>query len=238
MLGNPGQGNYVGANGNLEGLARQRRAEGRPALTVGFGAIADKGYLTRKAEVNEALSKRVGKSALQAREVLQLVEIYMKTDGGAVAEAAVAIAEVDWAASRMVPIALTALFASIMRQAGTDQTGGDSDGIDLKALIASKSEEEAQAVLHGLLAAEIAAILRITEDNVTLDKVLKDISLDSLMAMELGMSFEQKTGFDIPLSGMGEGTTVCQIVSGCASAWRRATEPRNRARQRAWSSSF
>ncbi|WP_176728040.1 acyl carrier protein, partial [Rhizobium sp. YK2] len=43
--------------------------------------------------------------------------------------------------------------------------------------------------------------------------VLKDIGLDSLMAMELGMSFQQKTGFDIPLSGVGEGTTVGDVVS-------------------------
>jgi hypothetical protein len=42
---------------------------------------------------------------------------------------------------------------------------------------------------------------------------LKDIGLDSLMAMELGMSFQQKTGFDIPLSGVGEGTTVGDVVS-------------------------
>ncbi|TXH85454.1 MAG: acyl carrier protein, partial [Rhizobium sp.] len=56
------------------------------------------------------------------------------------------------------------------------------------------------------------AILRVTEDTVTPDKVLKDIGLDSLMAMELGMSFQQKTGFDIPLSGVGEGTTVGDVV--------------------------
>jgi phthiocerol/phenolphthiocerol synthesis type-I polyketide synthase C len=33
------------------------------------------------------------------------------------------------------------------------------------------------------------------------------------MAMELGMSFQQKTGFDIPLSGVGEDTSVSDVVS-------------------------
>jgi phthiocerol/phenolphthiocerol synthesis type-I polyketide synthase C len=31
--------------------------------------------------------------------------------------------------------------------------------------------------------------------------------------MELGMGFQQKTGFDIPLSGVGDDTTVGDVVT-------------------------
>jgi acyl carrier protein len=113
----------------------------------------------------------------------------------------------------MLPIAGRSLFEPLMRHAGSHQTLNDGDTIDLRELIKGKSEDEAQAALHTLVASEIAAILRVTEDTITPDKVLKDIGLDSLMAMELGMSFQQKTGFDIPLSGVGEGTTVSDVVS-------------------------
>ena len=78
--------------------------------------------------------------------------------------------------------------------------------------MSGKSDEEAYAILHGFLAGEIAAILKVAEDSVKADKVLKDIGLDSLMAMELGVGFQQKTGIDIPLSGMGDGATVGDIV--------------------------
>jgi acyl transferase domain-containing protein/NADPH:quinone reductase-like Zn-dependent oxidoreductase/acyl carrier protein len=213
MLGNPGQANYVMANGYLEGLARARRAVGRPALAVGFGAIADKGFLARNIEVNDLLSKRIGKAALKARDALEQVERYMLADRGAVDAAAVMIAEIDWNAVRLLPISGRSLFEPLMRHAGSHQALNEGDSIDLKELIKGKSEGEAQAALHALVAAEIAAILRVTEDTVTPDKVLKDIGLDSLMAMELGMSFQQKTGFDIPLSGVGEGTTVGDVVS-------------------------
>ncbi|PST21171.1 beta-ketoacyl synthase [Rhizobium sp. JAB6] len=213
MLGNPGQANYVMANGYLEGLARARRAAGRPALAVGFGAIADKGFLARNIEVNDLLSKRIGKAALKARDALEQVERYMLADRGAVDAAAVMIAEIDWNAARLLPIAGRSLFEPLMRHAGSHQALNEGNSIDLRELIRGKSEEEAQAALHALVAAEIAAILRVTEDTVTPDKVLKDIGLDSLMAMELGMSFQQKTGFDIPLSGVGEGTTVGYVVS-------------------------
>ncbi|MGY5806159.1 type I polyketide synthase [Rhizobium sp. LEGMi198b] len=213
MLGNPGQANYVAANGYLEGLARSRRAAGLPALAVGFGAIADKGFLARNIEVNELLSKRIGKAALKARDALEQVERYMLADTGKIDAAAVMIAEIDWSAARMLPIAGRSLFEPLMRHAGDHQSLNDGDMIDLSELIKGKSEEEAQSALHVIVASEIAAILRVTEDTITPDKVLKDIGLDSLMAMELGMSFQQKTGFDIPLSGIGEGTTVSDVVS-------------------------
>ncbi|APO75898.1 beta-ketoacyl synthase protein [Rhizobium etli 8C-3] len=213
MLGNPGQANYVAANGYLEGLARQRRAAGLAGLAVGFGAIADKGYLARNAEVNEVLSKRIGKSALKASDALEQVERYMLADQGRIEGATVMIAEVDWSAARLLPIAGKSLFETIMRQAGSSQAVNDNETIDLEAMIAGKSADEAQALLHKLVAAEIAAILRITEDGITPEKVLKDIGLDSLMAMELGMSFQQKTGFDIPLSGISDGTTIGDVVA-------------------------
>ncbi|MDL2400866.1 type I polyketide synthase [Rhizobium mayense] len=213
MLGNPGQANYVAANGYLEGLARARRAAGLPALAIGFGAIADKGFLARNIEVNELLSKRIGKAALKARDALEQVERYMLADTGKIDAAAVMIAEIDWGAARMLPIAGRPLFEPLMRHANGHQSLNEGDTIDLRELIKGKSQDEAQAALHVLVASEIAAILRVTEDTITPDKVLKDIGLDSLMAMELGMSFQQKTGFDIPLGGVGEGTTVGDVVS-------------------------
>ena len=213
MIGNPGQSNYVIANGYLEGLARARRAAGLAALAVGFGAIADTGFLARNTEVNELLSKRIGKTAMKAREALEQVERYMVADTGSVDAAAVMIAEVDWNAVRMLPISRGALFETALRHAGTGNAAAEGDTIDLEELIRGKSAEEAQQILHTLVAGEIAAILRVTEDTITPDKILKEIGLDSLMAMELGMGFQQKTGFDIPLSGVGDDTTVGDVVT-------------------------
>ncbi|MGK9053087.1 type I polyketide synthase [Neorhizobium petrolearium] len=213
MIGNPGQANYVIANGYLEGLARARRAAGLPALAVGFGAIADTGFLARNAEVNEMLAKRIGKTAMKAREALEQVERYLVADTGSIDAAAVMIAEVDWSAVRMLPVAKGAIFETIIRHAGSNAASSDGDTIDLEEMIRGKSAEEAQQILHKLVAGEIAAILRVTEDAITPDKILKDIGLDSLMAMELGMGFQQKTGFDIPLSGVGDDTTVGDVVT-------------------------
>lgn len=211
MIGNPGQANYVAANGYLEGLARSRRAAGLPALAVGFGAIADAGFLSRNAEVGDILARKIGKTALKAKNALAFVEEIIVNDSGDINAAAVMVAEIDWASAASLPITATPLFSAVPRHAANIGSG-DSEQVDLAALVAGKTSEEAQGVLHGFLAAEIASILKIAEDSIKPDKALKDIGLDSLMMMELGTGFQQKTGIDIPLSGMGDGATIGDVV--------------------------
>ena len=80
------------------------------------------------------------------------------------------------------------------------------------ALIEGKSAQEAEDLLFDIVAGEIAAILRVAKDTITRNKILKEIGLDSLMAVELGISFQQNTGFDMPLSGVAETTTVGDVT--------------------------
>lgn len=195
----------------LEGLARQRRAEGLPAIAVGFGAIADTGFLARNTDVNEALSHRIGKNALKARDALRFTEEYLGVSDDRSANASVVIAEIDWAAASNLKTVKTPVFAPIGLRNMRHQTT-DGDQLDLYAMVEGKSVPEVEEILHGLIAAELSFILKLAENNITSDKVLRDIGLDSLMAMELGTSFQQKTGIDLPLSSISDTTTVGNIV--------------------------
>jgi len=212
LVGNPGQANYVAANGYLEGLARARRAAGLPALAVGFGAIADTGFLARNTEVNELLAKRIGKTALPAMQALDLVADYLCRDPGTVEAAVVAIADIDMGAAQQLRTVDSPLFSVAVRAAKTSVAGGDGETIDLAALVQGKSPEEGEQIVFQLVAAEIAAILRIPATEITPTKIIKEVGLDSLMAMELGMSFKQKTGFEMPLSSVTQSTTVGDVA--------------------------
>ncbi|MES5100722.1 SDR family NAD(P)-dependent oxidoreductase [Agrobacterium sp. BA1120] len=211
MVGNPGQSNYVAANGYLEGLACARRQRGKPALAVGFGAIADTGFLARNADVNELLSKRIGKTAMKARDALRFVEEYISTVPATINGGSVIIADIDWSAAAGLTIVKKPLFSTI-GTSPTAQQAAAGEQLDLYAMIDGKSVDEMDEVLHTLIAAELSSILQMAETNITREKVLRDIGLDSLMAMELGTSFEQKTGIDLPLSAISDGTTVGDIV--------------------------
>ena len=70
LVGAPAQGAYVAANTALEALARRRRAEGRPALAVAWGPIADAGYLAERPETRDALARRLGAKPISAAEAL------------------------------------------------------------------------------------------------------------------------------------------------------------------------
>src|SRR6185295_13474839 len=52
-FGNAGQANYIAANRFLEVLAEARRARQLPALCVGWGPIADTGYLARNPAIRD-----------------------------------------------------------------------------------------------------------------------------------------------------------------------------------------
>ncbi|NTJ43587.1 SDR family NAD(P)-dependent oxidoreductase [Agrobacterium larrymoorei] len=212
MVGNPGQSNYVAANGYLEGLATARRQRGKPALAVGFGAIADTGFLARNTSVNEILSKRIGRSAMKARDALRHVEEYLTCEPSGSMVGSVVIAEIDWSTAAGLTIVNKPLFATIGSHQIAQQANA-GEHLDLYTLIEGKSVEEMDAALHSIIASELALILQMAETNITQDKVLRDIGLDSLMAMELGTSFQQKTGIDLPLSAISDGTTVGDIVT-------------------------
>ena len=212
LVGNPGQGNYVAANGYLEGLARRRRAEGLPALAVAFGAISDKGYLSRNDEVNELLARRIGNTAMKAATALAMVEAHMRADPGTVEAGVFVCSPIDWASARNLAVVGTPLFEVLVRQAGAAGGGSTGETVDLVALVADKNEADALAALYQLVASEMAAILRVPVDTLSRDKILKDVGLDSLMAVELGLGFKEKTGFDIPLTSVGETTTIEHVV--------------------------
>lgn len=212
MVGNPGQSNYVAANGFMEGVARARRLEGLPALAVGFGAIADAGYLARNTEVGQILDRRLGKTALPARDALNMVEQYIEAAPDTVDAAVVMISEFDWAMAHNLKVVNESLFEVVMRRASQSAGGSEGGSIDLVAMIEGKSAVEAQDALFKVIANEIATILRVATESISKDSVLKEIGLDSLMAVELGMNFEQNTGFDMPLSSLSDNATVGDVT--------------------------
>jgi acyl transferase domain-containing protein/NADPH:quinone reductase-like Zn-dependent oxidoreductase/acyl carrier protein len=196
LIGNPGQGSYVAANGWLEGLARRRRAEGLPALAVGWGAISDVGVLARDPETAKRLERLTGVAGMTAAEALRRLDGFL-VRADLLADPVVHCVRFQRiGAIRELAMLSTAAFDGVFR--GDESEAGDSE-IDLAERIAGKSEAEALHILGEIVTAEVARILRLSAAEIDLGRPLDELGLDSLMALELRMSVEARYGIELPL---------------------------------------
>ncbi|KAI1465640.1 polyketide synthase-like protein [Daldinia caldariorum] len=73
-IGTPTESNYCAANSFLNAFAHWRRAQGKPATSVGLGMISEVGYLHENPEI-EAMLLRKGVQPLDEAEFLQVIDM-------------------------------------------------------------------------------------------------------------------------------------------------------------------
>ena len=206
LIGNPGQANYVAANAGLEGLSRYRQALGLPAVCVGWGPIADTGYLARHQNIKDSLEQRMGKPPLASVRALDELERILQASGPVYT-----VANFDWRIlAKHLPSASADRYDDLKyllrQQAGTEET------LDIKSLIAGKTEEEVKAVIANMVSYEVAQILCMPVEKIDTGKPLHDIGLDSLMAVELALGLEKKVGIQLPVMMLNDSPTVERVA--------------------------
>jgi len=211
-LGNPGQANYVAANGFLEGLARQRRSLGLPALAVAWGGIEDTGLLARNRAVKDMLAGRAGVKTMAAVEALDLMAEALAGQGPSPEEAVVIISEMNWAVARAhLPLLHAPAYAILTRNAESGAAENRAK-LDIRKLLAVRPPEEARGEVAGAILEEIAHILRLPKDKVIKTKPLADIGVDSLMAVELAAALEERLALETPLTASASGFNVEELA--------------------------
>ncbi|MCF3935412.1 SDR family NAD(P)-dependent oxidoreductase [Acuticoccus sp. M5D2P5] len=211
QLGNPGQANYVAANAFLEAIARRRRAEGKPALAVAWGAIADRGVLARDMQTNELLQRKLGRHAVTAAEALAKLKRLIETGAMTSGPAMRMVGKVDWMAARKdLILAATPTFEDLADDLGDN--ADDAGSIDLAKRLKGLTDAEAMTEVTKLLAGEISRILKLPASEVDVHKPLTALGMDSLMGVELRMAAEQRLGIDIPLMSLAAGATLSDLA--------------------------
>ncbi len=210
FIGNPGQGSYVAANGFMEGLARQRRRRGLPALAVAWGAIGDVGMLARNRAVMEGLAGRVGVTPMDARRCLDLMAEALESQGTSPDEAVIAIAAMHWGKARE---RLATMRSPSYAELGSDQQAeaGGVQAINIGALLKGGDLDTARKTVSDAIVEDIARILRLPKDDISRVRQLSEIGLDSLMGVELGASLQERFALDAPPAGLSSGMTVNEL---------------------------
>ena len=221
LFGNPGQTAYVAANGAIEAIARARRAAGRPALAIQWGPIADTGLLAGD-PATRALLERRGAGLMTASEAIDRLEQVLETGPD---DAVVAIAPMRWGGLITdVPVVGGPLFERVDRSAlASGATGGPDD---LRAAIEDLDDTAALRMLIDLFRAEAASILRQPPDDIDPARPLADLGFDSLMAVELKLSAEDRFGLVLPVFTLSDGATIGSLAARVLSDLRRGeSEP-------------
>lgn len=211
LIGNPGQAAYVAANGYIEGVARRRRRAGLPALAIAWGAIEDVGVLARSDATREALASRAGIKGMLAQDALRLMGEALGTPSSTADDAVIAIAPINWSAARQhLPVLKAPSYRKLTSQ--DEATVAEKDKIDIAALVAKTTPEEARKTISGLIVDEIARVLRLPREDVARTAPLSEIGLDSLMAVELALGLEERFTLNAPLSTTASSFTVNELA--------------------------
>lgn len=204
LVGAPGQGAYVAANHALEALARRRHAEGRPALAIAWGPIADAGALGDRASERAALARRLATRPMPAAKALAALPAIVGSG-----LPVVAVADLRWdEASAALPILKTPFFADVRHVVEAPDTDED-----LLGRLAELDEIGRRDLLGPIVAEEAARVLRLAAGALDRQRALAELGMDSLMAMELRLAIEARLGRDLPLMSLSTDTSVSLLAA-------------------------
>ncbi|MEU4565135.1 type I polyketide synthase [Micromonospora sp. NPDC023956] len=187
-LGSPGQGNYAAANAFLDALAAQRRAQGLPATSIGWGMWATGGMTASLTADDRQRLGRLGMSALTAAEGTSLLDTAMAGTRPTVVAARLRITGEP---AQVPPIVRQLARSGARRQARSVEAGTGTWSERLVGL----SQDEARRSLVELVCAQAAAVLgHASAQAVPGSRAFKELGFDSLTSVELRNRLASATG--------------------------------------------
>ena len=209
VIGHPLQANYAAANAFLDSLAAHRRALDLPALTIGWGAVSDVGYVARHPETAAYLD-RGGFTTFSPQQALETLEELLRYD-----LTHVIAARMDWsrwAASNSLTAASKRFepFVPAMQQDTQERAEGAS-GSPL-SLLESAAGAERRELLVGYVLQKVAKVIGTTPEKIDPERELAQLGFDSLMAVELVTALKADLAVSIPVVKILGGTSGVQLA--------------------------
>lgn len=207
LFGNPHQANYAAGNLFLESLAEHRRAQGLPALAIGWGALDEVGYLARNPEVRQLLEAAAGVRPIPPAEALAALERLLAAGAGRAT-----LLDIDWRKWRSNSPDAASPKYSALPAGDAPSPGGVAP---MGEFLAGLDPAARRALLIERISHHLARILGLPAEKFDPRRPLASMGLDSLMAAELHTIIESETGLDLPLLRLleqGSATSLADFV--------------------------
>jgi polyketide synthase 12/epothilone polyketide synthase D len=215
LLGNRGQANYAAANAFLDALAHDRRSRGLPAVTINWGPWAESGMAASVESGKVSAWESLGVGLLTESRGMALLEQAIVSG-----EAQLAAIPIDWrtfmrsfAAGAEPP--LLSEFAITRGPARRKTAPADRPGAAAlqKALDEARPADRAR-VVQEYVTQQARAVLGL-DASFTFQphQGLRDVGLDSLMAVELRNRLQRGSGLSLPATLAFDFPTIEALTS-------------------------
>ncbi|MFH8520604.1 type I polyketide synthase [Streptomyces gelaticus] len=193
--GGGGQAAYAAGNAHLDALAHRRRAAGRTATAIAWGAWGGDGMAAGEG-TQEHLSRRgvlTMDSDLAVAALVQAVEAD---------ETTVSVADVDWArfvpgfvSARPSPLLRTLPEAQAAAETVDDSDNGTAEESELVRKLSAAAPDDRTRMLVELVRTNAAAVLGYADPTaVEAGRAFRELGFDSLTAVELRNRLKARTG--------------------------------------------
>ncbi|MFF2545519.1 SDR family NAD(P)-dependent oxidoreductase [Kitasatospora sp. NPDC058063] len=189
QFGAAGQANYAAANAVLDALAAERRAEGLPGLSIGWGLWEERSGMTAAVTAGRG----AGAGALTSAEGLALFDAAL--DSPYAYRLAARIAPSVLRADDRLP----AVLRGLARPARTAAASAAAPARSMAQQLAELPEAELHRTLLDLVRGNAAAVLGHSSPNLIRPaRPFKEVGFDSLTGVELRNRLVSSTGLRLP----------------------------------------
>jgi malonyl CoA-acyl carrier protein transacylase len=197
LVGTPGQANYAAANAYLDALAAHRRALSLPAVAINWGPWGDVGMAAALDGKVRRRWKAKGLDTIEPDDGLEILEQALQYDRGQVA---VLMAHGPKFERHLARIP-NPLLSRVAREGRTREAGRQqaADHLDLARILEESPAGERRRILGEYVRAQALRALGLEpEYALPPAQPLRDLGLDSLMALDLTKGLAKSLARNIP----------------------------------------
>lgn len=212
VIGSPGQCNYAAGNTFLDALAAYRQKQGLPAQSLAWGLWqqAGLGMTAYLSQIDLSRMQRQGIYPLTQEQGLKLFDMAFNKPDSLLIPAHLNFK--DKAVTNTIP----AILREIVKDSSLCRANvGERKSVSAtRQKLAAATDSERLTIIQSMVRSEIAIVLAIA--NVELlpaDKPLKEIGLDSLMAVELRNRLSAKFNLELPATLAFDFPTIDDITN-------------------------
>ena len=236
-VGTATEGNYCAANHFLDVFARYRRMQGRTAISIGLGAIAEIGYLHEHSHIEELLLRK-GFRFLTESDVLQIFDLALSAPptsahSGDILTQSLLLSGVEVTTLKQhhqqgfktfwhtfEDARFSIIINALKRSSGiTAGEGGNTHESALRSAVASKDKDLVLAAVQATITQKLSHMVLVPFDEIKVQASLSIFGMDSMLASEFRQHIFSLAKVDVSfLTIMSPQTSVSTLSSMVASA--------------------